>query len=103
MSFCSFSWLFFVRNIFGLDAKVDAHTTLKDLDLDGLNFKLEEGYHERLREQLDKDSHLLDAMNVMDYSLLLGVHYRSRGIQTIPDAKEDDIESGLLFALWIFP
>lgn len=73
---------------------MDPHTTLKDLDLEGLSFKLEEGYHERLHEQLKKDSQLLEAMHVMDYSLLLGVHFRSKGLETIPDAKEEDFELG---------
>ncbi|GMH39027.1 hypothetical protein BSKO_06925 [Bryopsis sp. KO-2023] len=74
---------------------VDPHTTLKDLDLEGLSFKLEEGWHERLHEMLEKDCQLLKAMNVMDYSLLLGVHSRSKGQQMIPDTKEDDAEADM--------
>jgi len=68
--------------------KVDSSTTLKDLDLD-VTFKLEEGWHQKLHEQLSKDALLLESMNVMDYSLLLGVHYRKQGLEAIPELKPE--------------
>lgn len=55
----------------------DPKTILKDLDLD-YSFKLEEGWHERLMHQLKADCELMESCRVMDYSLLLGVHFRSR-------------------------
>lgn len=55
----------------------DPNTTLKDLDLD-LGFKLEEGWHDRLMQQIKADCVLLESLRVMDYSLLLGVHFRGR-------------------------
>lgn len=48
-------------------------STLKDLDLSE-SFKLESHWHEQLMEQLDADTRFLAQMNIMDYSLLLGVH-----------------------------
>jgi len=69
-------------------SKIETSTTLKDLDLD-VTFKLEEGWHQKLQEQLERDAHLLQAMNVMDYSLLLGVHYRKKGLEAIPELKPE--------------
>jgi len=57
-------------------------------------FKLEEGWHERLHQQLQQDAKLLRSMNVMDYSLLLGVHFRRTGLKELsPVLKET--ESGI--------
>ncbi|EIE18182.1 PIP5K-domain-containing protein [Coccomyxa subellipsoidea C-169] len=66
-------------------------TILKDLDLD-IKVKLEEGWHDRLMDQLAADCALLEELRVMDYSLLLGVHYRSTGWASSPPAtdKEDE-------------
>ncbi|KAK9917488.1 hypothetical protein WJX75_004962 [Coccomyxa subellipsoidea] len=66
-------------------------TILKDLDLD-IKVKLEEGWHDRLMDQLAADCSLLEELRVMDYSLLLGVHYRSTGWASSPPAtdKEDE-------------
>ena len=69
-------------------AKLETGTTLKDLDLE-VTFKLEEAWHQKLHEQLTRDCQLLEAMNVMDYSLLLGVHYRKKGLEAIPELKPE--------------
>jgi len=50
-------------------------TILKDLDLD-CTFKLAAGWRDHLLNQLEIDCRLLEELQVMDYSLLLGVHYR---------------------------
>jgi hypothetical protein len=50
-------------------------TTLKDLDLHNC-FKLEESLTARLTVQLEADTGFLTGAGLMDYSLLLGVHYR---------------------------
>ena len=52
-------------------------TVLKDLDLKAC-FHLRGEELKRLQGQLEADASFLEAMNVMDYSLLLGVHYRGR-------------------------
>ncbi|KAL3131311.1 hypothetical protein ABBQ38_000603 [Trebouxia sp. C0009 RCD-2024] len=69
------------------------NTILKDLDLD-IRLKLEEGWHERLMKQLAADCSLMEELRVMDYSLLLGVHYRSPGYASSPHVtdKEDEGE-----------
>ncbi|GBG77014.1 hypothetical protein CBR_g23344 [Chara braunii] len=63
--------------------KIDENTTLKDLDLD-MVFKLEEGWRERLMAQLYEDCKFLEQQQIMDYSLLLGVHFRSRHAPAAP-------------------
>ena len=51
---------------------------LKDLDIE-YTFQLEDAEAaKRLRTQLAADAALLARLNVMDYSLLLGVHFRTR-------------------------
>ena len=50
---------------------------LKDLDIE-YTFQLDDGYAARLTAQLDADCRLLQRLNIMDYSLLLGVHFQTR-------------------------
>ncbi|KDD71632.1 phosphatidylinositol-4-phosphate 5-kinase, partial [Helicosporidium sp. ATCC 50920] len=52
----------------------DPWAMLKDLDLD-VTFLLAPEHHAALARQLARDCALLEAAHVMDYSLLLGVHY----------------------------
>ncbi|EEF42864.1 phosphatidylinositol-4-phosphate 5-kinase, putative [Ricinus communis] len=56
--------------------EIDENTTLKDLDLDYC-FYLEPSWREALLKQIEIDSKFLEAQHIMDYSLLLGVHYRA--------------------------
>ncbi|CAN1275975.1 Phosphatidylinositol 4-phosphate 5-kinase 9 [Linum perenne] len=56
--------------------EIDEHTTLKDLDLD-YSFYLEPSWRESLLKQIEIDSKFLEAQRIMDYSLLLGVHFRA--------------------------
>ncbi|KAK9837682.1 hypothetical protein WJX74_002866 [Apatococcus lobatus] len=51
---------------------------LKDLDLD-LCLQLDPTTHQTMLHQIDADVALLEQLHVMDYSLLLGVHYSSWG------------------------
>ncbi|XP_027350703.1 phosphatidylinositol 4-phosphate 5-kinase 9-like [Abrus precatorius] len=56
--------------------EIDENTTLKDLDLN-YSFYLEPSWRESLFKQIEIDSKFLEAQHIMDYSLLLGVHYRA--------------------------
>ncbi|KAJ0028659.1 hypothetical protein Pint_35750 [Pistacia integerrima] len=56
--------------------EIDENTTLKDLDLN-YSFYLEPSWREALLTQIEIDSKFLEAQHIMDYSLLLGVHYRA--------------------------
>lgn len=56
--------------------EIDENTTLKDLDLNYC-FYLEPSWRDALLMQIEIDSKFLEAQRIMDYSLLLGVHYRA--------------------------
>ncbi|CAF2102399.1 BnaA05g28620D [Brassica napus] len=56
--------------------EIDENTILKDLDLN-YSFFLEPSWREGLLKQLEIDSKFLVEQNIMDYSLLLGVHHRA--------------------------
>ncbi|OAY81109.1 Phosphatidylinositol 4-phosphate 5-kinase 9 [Ananas comosus] len=56
--------------------EIDENTTLKDLDLNYC-FYLEPSWREALLRQIEIDSKFLETQRIMDYSLLLGVHYRA--------------------------
>lgn len=51
---------------------------VQDLDLD-IKLALAKGAHGALMRQIEADAALLARMHVMDYSLLLGVHYPKWG------------------------
>ncbi|KAK1612890.1 hypothetical protein QYE76_036563 [Lolium multiflorum] len=57
--------------------KIDENTTLKDLDLN-YSFYLEPSWRGALLKQIEIDSEFLRNHGIMDYSLLLGFHYRAR-------------------------
>ncbi|XP_010243193.1 PREDICTED: phosphatidylinositol 4-phosphate 5-kinase 9 [Nelumbo nucifera] len=56
--------------------EIDENTTLKDLDLNYC-FYLEPSWRLFLLKQIEIDSRFLETQHIMDYSLLLGVHYRA--------------------------
>ncbi|PNT75254.1 hypothetical protein BRADI_1g29140v3 [Brachypodium distachyon] len=57
--------------------EIDENTTLKDLDLN-YSFYLEHSWRDTLLKQIETDSEFLRNQDIMDYSLLLGFHYRGR-------------------------
>uniref|UniRef100_A0ACD6AE57 Uncharacterized protein n=1 Tax=Avena sativa TaxID=4498 RepID=A0ACD6AE57_AVESA len=57
--------------------KIDENTTLKDMDLN-YSFYLEPSWRESLLKQIEIDSEFLRNHRIMDYSMLLGFHYRAR-------------------------
>ncbi|XP_065855500.1 phosphatidylinositol 4-phosphate 5-kinase 9 [Euphorbia lathyris] len=56
--------------------EIDENTTLKDLDLNYC-FYLEPSWRVALLNQIEIDSKFLEVQHIMDYSLLMGVHYRA--------------------------
>ncbi|KAJ0966644.1 hypothetical protein J5N97_023561 [Dioscorea zingiberensis] len=58
------------------NVEIDENTILKDLDLH-YRFFLEPSWQDALLKQIEIDSKFLERQRIMDYSLLLGVHYRA--------------------------
>jgi len=56
-------------------AEIDEYTTLKDLDLNFI-FRLQKQWYQEFQRQVDKDCEFLEQEKIMDYSLLVGVHFR---------------------------
>ncbi|CAN1143461.1 Phosphatidylinositol 4-phosphate 5-kinase 8 [Linum perenne] len=56
--------------------KIKEGTTLKDLDLD-YEFHMDKFLRHALFKQLQLDSKFLESQNIIDYSLLLGLHFRA--------------------------
>ncbi|CAM6114143.1 unnamed protein product [Calypogeia fissa] len=56
--------------------EIDENTVLKDLDLDFV-FRLDPTWREALFKQIHLDCQFLEQQRIMDYSLLLGLHFRA--------------------------
>ncbi|KAK6938457.1 MORN motif [Dillenia turbinata] len=57
------------------EGEIDETTTLKDLDLNFV-FRLQRNWFQELLRQIDRDCEFLEAERIMDYSLLVGLHFR---------------------------
>ncbi|KAC9722384.1 hypothetical protein E3N88_45343 [Mikania micrantha] len=57
------------------EEEIDETTTLKDLDLNYV-FRLQENWFKELIKQINRDCEFLEAERIMDYSLLVGMHFR---------------------------
>ncbi|KAA8538541.1 hypothetical protein F0562_028149 [Nyssa sinensis] len=57
------------------EGEIDETTTLKDLDLNFV-FRLQRNLFQELIKQIDRDCEFLKAERIMDYSLLIGLHFR---------------------------
>ncbi|KAK1361903.1 Phosphatidylinositol 4-phosphate 5-kinase [Heracleum sosnowskyi] len=55
--------------------EIDETTTLKDLDLNYV-FRLQQNWYQDMIKQIDRDCEFLEAEKIMDYSLLVGLHFR---------------------------
>ncbi|GMH31345.1 hypothetical protein Nepgr_033188 [Nepenthes gracilis] len=58
-----------------LKVDIDETTTLKDLDLNFV-FRLQTSCYQELIKQIERDCEFLQGERIMDYSLLVGVHFR---------------------------
>lgn len=56
--------------------EIDETTTLKDLDLDFV-FRLDPFWYQTLLQQIECDCKFLESQRIMDYSLLLGLHFQA--------------------------
>ncbi|WOL14200.1 phosphatidylinositol 4-phosphate 5-kinase 1-like [Canna indica] len=56
------------------EGEIDETTTLKDLDLNFV-FRLQTSWYIELLEQIKRDCEFLETEGIMDYSLLVGVHF----------------------------
>ncbi|GAB2277666.1 Phosphatidylinositol 4-phosphate 5-kinase 1 [Dionaea muscipula] len=63
------------RSIDKPEGEIDETTTLKDLDLN-FTFHLQPSWFQELIRQVDMDCEFLEAEKIMDYSLLIGLHFR---------------------------
>ncbi|XP_021718609.1 phosphatidylinositol 4-phosphate 5-kinase 1-like [Chenopodium quinoa] len=63
------------RSIDKPEGEIDETTTLKDLDLKFV-FRLQQSWFQELMSQVDRDCEFLEAEKIMDYSLLIGLHFR---------------------------
>ncbi|XP_047310290.1 phosphatidylinositol 4-phosphate 5-kinase 6-like [Impatiens glandulifera] len=63
------------RTTGGPESEIDATTILKDLDLKYI-FRLQKSWYQEFCKQVDKDCELLENERIMDYSLLVGLHFR---------------------------
>ncbi|KAF5746833.1 putative phosphatidylinositol-4-phosphate 5-kinase mRNA family protein [Tripterygium wilfordii] len=57
------------------EGEIDETTTLKDLDLNFV-FRLQLNWFQELMKQIERDCEFLEAEKIMDYSLLVGLHFR---------------------------
>ncbi|KAF7836216.1 phosphatidylinositol 4-phosphate 5-kinase 6-like [Senna tora] len=57
------------------ESEIDATTTLKDLDLNYI-FRLQKAWYQEFCRQVDRDCDFLEHERIMDYSMLVGLHFR---------------------------
>ncbi|KAL3622628.1 Phosphatidylinositol 4-phosphate 5-kinase 6 [Castilleja foliolosa] len=57
------------------ESEIESTTTLKDLDLNFI-FRFQKSWFQEFCSQVDRDCEFLEQERIMDYSLLVGVHFR---------------------------
>ncbi|XP_074284703.1 phosphatidylinositol 4-phosphate 5-kinase 6-like [Silene latifolia] len=68
------------------ESEIDPNTTLKDLDLNYI-FRLQRFWFQEFCRQVDRDCDFLEQERIMDYSLLVGLHFRDSCIKPITEAN----------------
>ncbi|KAL5546597.1 hypothetical protein UlMin_006284 [Ulmus minor] len=58
------------------ETEIDETTILKDLDLNFI-FRLQKSWFQEFCRQIDRDCEFLEQERIMDYSLLVGLHFRN--------------------------
>nr|CAD1833458.1 unnamed protein product [Ananas comosus var. bracteatus] len=70
------------------ETEIDEYTTLKDLDLNFI-FRLQRPWFQDFQRQVDRDCEFLEQERIMDYSLLVGVHFRDTRNPHVPEGTND--------------
>ncbi|KAK9291180.1 hypothetical protein L1049_009368 [Liquidambar formosana] len=69
------------------EAEIDGTTILKDLDLNFI-FRLQKSWFQEFCRQIDRDCEFLEQERIMDYSLLVGLHFSGASSPTgDPDSE----------------
>ncbi|EAZ40954.1 hypothetical protein OsJ_25436 [Oryza sativa Japonica Group] len=68
--------------------EIDQYTTLKDLDLNFI-FRLKKQWFHEFQRQVDRDCDFLEQEKIMDYSLLVGVHFRGNREKLLSEGSTD--------------
>ncbi|XP_040382027.1 phosphatidylinositol 4-phosphate 5-kinase 6 [Oryza brachyantha] len=68
--------------------EIDQYTTLKDLDLNFI-FRLKKQWFQEFQRQVDRDCDFLEQEKIMDYSLLVGVHFRHNREKLLSEGSAD--------------
>ncbi|KAG5227712.1 phosphatidylinositol-4-phosphate kinase family protein [Salix suchowensis] len=77
------------------ESEIDPTTTLKDLDLNYI-FRLQKSWFQEFCRQVDRDCDFLEQERIMDYSLLIGLHFREASSREslTPPRMGDETDSG---------
>ncbi|KAL8142996.1 hypothetical protein V2J09_016028 [Rumex salicifolius] len=75
--------------------ELDASTILKDLDLNFI-FRLQKSWFQDFCRQVDRDCEFLENERIMDYSMLVGIHFResSKAGDLIPSGSRTPVSGG---------
>ncbi|AET02320.2 putative 1-phosphatidylinositol-4-phosphate 5-kinase [Medicago truncatula] len=73
------------------EEEIEPTTTLKDLDLNYI-FRLRKSWFQEFCRQVDKDCEFLEQERIMDYSMLVGLHFR--GVSSCSEAGTPSRSSG---------
>ncbi|KAI3830231.1 hypothetical protein L1987_04366 [Smallanthus sonchifolius] len=70
------------------ESEIQTTTILKDLDLKFM-FRLDKNWIQEFRRQIDRDCDFLEQERIMDYSLLVGLHFRETDVNELGTSIDD--------------